>query len=204
MASVTAPSPSSALTVPPPRDGRIIGRVSARLAGGAALLAGALSLVSGVLQIVFPQDEDPSIDPRTRVILVMFTLSLWAFAVLFVGLARYARSSWGAYLAAAGTVLLTTGTVSSAINGIDLDFFPVVAMAANALWLIGAIALTVSLARAKRVSLWLVLPIPFIQLTLVFFSQLGGGVLTAVYLLILGAVLVAGRVQSRARRRRGA
>lgn len=206
MASLTSSAVAGApATIPAPRDGRVIGRVSARLAGTAAVVAGGLSLAIGVLQIVFPQDENPEIDPRTRVILLMFTLSLWALAVLFAGLARYARSSWGAFVGGAGTVLLTVGTVSSAVNGIDLEFFPLVAMAANALWLVGAIGLTVSLVRARRVSVWMALPLPLIQLTLVFFSQMGGGVLAGAYLVALGAVLLAGRVQSRiaARYRRG-
>ena len=183
-----------------PRDGRLIGRIGARLAGIAALTAGALSIVIGVLQFLFPQDEDPAIDPRTRVILAMFTVSLWAFAVLFLGLARYARSTWGAVTAASGTVLLTVGTITSAVNGIDLEFFPAVAMLANALWLVGAIALCVSLVRAKRVSLWLALPIPFLQLPLLFLSQVGGGVPAGAFLLVLGGVLLAGRIEGRARR----
>ncbi|WJL96527.1 hypothetical protein QSU92_04920 [Microbacterium sp. ET2] len=203
--STNSPVAAAAVTVPAPRGGRLISAVSARFAGAAAIVAGGLSLVTGVLQIVFPQDETPEIDPRTRIILLMFTVSLWALAVLFLGLARYARSSWGAFVAAAGTVLLTTGTVTSAVNGVDLAFFPIVAMAANALWLVGAIGLTATLARARRVSLWLVLPLPFIQLTLVFFSQMGGGVLSGAFLIILGAVLVTGRIQSRvaARLRKG-
>lgn len=183
-----------------PRDGRLIGRIGAKLAGAAALTAGALSIVIGVLQFVFPQDEDPAIDPRTRVILAMFTVSLWAFAVLFLGLARYARSSWSAVTAASGTVLLTVGTITSAVNGIDLEFFPAVAMLANAMWLVGAIALCVSLVRAKRVSLWLALPIPLLQLPLLFLSQVGGGVPAGAFLLALGGVLLAGRIEGRARR----
>lgn len=183
-----------------PRDGRLIGRVSTRLTGIAALTAGGLSVVIGVLQFLFPQDEDPAIDPRTRVILAMFTVSLWAFAVLFLGLARYARSSWGAVVAASGTVLLTVGTITSAVNGIDLEFFPIVAMLANALWLVGAIALCVSLVRARRVSLWLALPIPFLQLPLLFLSQVGGGVPAGVFLLVLGGVVLAGGLEGRARR----
>jgi hypothetical protein len=176
------------------------GRVSARLAGAAALTAGVLSVVTGVLQILFPQDEDPAIDPRTRFILAMFTVSLWALAVLFLGLARYARSSWGAIVAASGTVLLTVGTITSAVNGIDLEFFPIVAIIANALWLVGAIGLCVSLVRARRMSLWLVLALPFVQVPLLFFSQVGGGTVAGAYLVVLGGFLLAGRVQQRAAR----
>lgn len=177
------------------------GRVGHRLAGAAALTAGALSIVIGTLQILFPQDEDPTIDPRTRVILAMFTVSLWALAVLFLGLARYAGSSWGAIVAAVGTVLLTVGTITSAVNGVDLEFFPIVAMAANALWLIGSIALCVSLVRASRVGLWLAIALPFVQVPLLFLSQLGGGTVAGAYLVAVGCVLLAGRVQQRARRR---
>lgn len=184
-------SPDSAVISAPTATRRGVGD---RAAGLAALTAGALSAITGVLQIVFLQDEDPTIDPRTRIILVMFTISLWALAVLFLGLSKHARSRWGAVVAGIGTVLLTTGTVTSAINGIDLEFFPIVAMAANALWLIGAIALTVSLGRARRVSLWLVVPLPFVQVLLVFFSQMGGGLLAGAFLLVLGAILVAGRI----------
>ncbi|WP_336644580.1 hypothetical protein [Microbacterium sp. USHLN186] len=174
-----------------------IGAISDRSAGWAAATAGALSVVIGVLQVVFPQDEDPAIDPRTRGILVMFTLSLWALALLFEGLGRYARSRHGAHIAATGTVLLTLGTVTSAINGIDLDFFPIVAMAANALWLIGSIVLTVSLLRARRVRRWLVLLLPFVQVPLLFFSQMGGGVVAGAYLLLLGGALLTGRILAR-------
>ena len=195
--SASAPSAAAPATYPRP------GRISARVAGIAALFIGALSIVTGVLQFLFPQDEDPAIDPRTRIVLVMFTLSLWAFVVLFLGLSRYARSSWGAYVASAGTVLLTVGTASSAANGIDLEFFPAVAMAANALWLVGVIGLTVSLARAGQLSLWLVLGLPLVQVLLLFFSQIGGGVPAGLFVTALGIVLVAGGAQSRARRRAG-
>lgn len=201
MAPATLDSAAVSRTPAPPvsypRDGRLIGRVSARLTGIAALTAGGLSVVIGVLQFLFPQDEDPAIDPRTRLILAMFTVSLWAFAVLFLGLARYARSSWGAVVAATGTVLLTVGTITSAVNGIDLEFFPIVAMLANALWLVGAIALCVSLVRARRVSLWLALPIPFLQLPLLFLSQVGGAVPAGAFLLVLGGVVLAGGIEGR-------
>ena len=169
-------------------------RISLRLAGTAALIAGGLSLFSGVLQILFPQDEDPAIDPRTRVILVMFTISLWALALLFAGLATRARSKWGAWVAGTGTILLTLGTVTSAVNGIDLAFFPIVAMVANGLWLVGAIGLTVSLYRARKISPWLAIPLPFVQVVLVFFSQMGGGVLAGLYLLLLGALMLSARI----------
>ncbi|MFF2274311.1 hypothetical protein [Agromyces sp. NPDC058126] len=184
-----------------PRDGRLIGRIGTRLAGGAAVTAAVLSIVMGVTQALFPQDEDPAIDPRTRVLLALFTVVLWALAVVYLGLARYARSSWGATVAAAGTVLLTVGTITSAVNGIDLEFFPVVAMAANGAWLVGTIALTVSLVRAKQVSLWVALPLVLLQVCLIFLSQSGGGVPAGLFLLVIGVLFLRDRIDSRARAR---
>ena len=92
-----------------------------------------------------------------------------------------------ARLRAAG---LTVGTLSSAINGIDFSWFPVVATVANAAWLIGVVALSVSLWRAGRVhrgiaaTLWLTMPLS------IFGSQLGGGIPCGAILLALGALLL--------------
>lgn len=183
-----------------PREGRVIGLVSDRLAGTAAIVAGLLSFATGVVQFLVPQTVSDTIQPHVRVILAAFTVSLWALAVMYLGLARHARSTWGAAVAATGATLLTVGTISSAVNGADLEFFPAVAIAANGLWLVGGIALCVSLVRARRVSLWFALPLPFLQVPLLFFSQLGGGTIAGIYLLALGAVLIAGRVASRAHR----
>jgi hypothetical protein len=198
--SASQRTPSVASGVGFPREGRVISLVTDQLAGGVALLAGALSLVTGVVQFLVPQTVSDTIAPHVRVILALFTLSLWALAVMYLGLARHARSTWGAAVAAIGTTLLTVGTISSAINGADLEFFPFVAMAANGLWLVGGIGLCVSLVRARRVSLWLALPLPLLQLPLLFFSQLGGGTVAGLYLIALGVVLLTGRIASRANR----
>lgn len=183
-----------------PREGRLISLVNDRLAGIAAVVAGVLSFATGVVQALVPQTVSDTIDPHVRVILAGFTVSLWALAVMYLGLARHARSSWGAAVAAIGTTLLTVGTISSAVNGADLEFFPLVAMAANGLWLVGGIALCVSLVRARRVSMWLAVPLPLLQLPLLFFSQMGGGTVAGLYLIALGTVFLAGRIASRSRR----
>jgi hypothetical protein len=162
--------------------------------GGAALLAAVVSAGIGVTQLLYPQDESPLIDPRTRVILAGFTVTLWALAVGYLGLAGRARSAWAPRLAAAGTLLLSTGSLSSAVNGEDLAIFPVVATVANALWLAGSVWLSVSLWRAGRVHrpvaalLWVVMPLS------IFGSQLGGGVPAGAYLAVLGWLLVRGHL----------
>ncbi len=165
-------------------------RPSDRFAGWAAVLAGVFSIVMGTSQLLFPQDEDPAIDPRTRVLLVLFTLILWSLVVVHFALVRRAGSRWPAWVASAGTVLLTIGTITSAANGIDLEFFPVVAMAANALWFIGSIALTVSLLRARRLRAALAWPLPLVPVLSIFGSQLGGGIPAGAFLLLLAVLLL--------------
>jgi hypothetical protein len=165
--------------------------------GAAALLAAVVSAGIGVTQLLYPQDTDPQIDPRTRVILVGFTVVLWALAAVYLGLAGRARSAWAPRTAAAGTVLLSVGSLSSAINGEDLAVFPVVAAVANALWLVGSVALAVSLWKAGRVHrpiaalVWVPMPLS------IFGSQLGGGVPAGAYLAVLGWLLVRGHLDRR-------
>ncbi|GGH33668.1 hypothetical protein [Microbacterium album] len=166
---------------------------SDRFAAWAAVLAGVFSIVMGTSQLVFPQDEDPAIDPRTRVLLVLFTLILWSLPVIYLALTRRAGSRWPAWVASTGNVLLTVGTITSAANGIDLDFFPAVALTANALWFIGSIALAVSLLRAKRLRASLAWPLIILPVLTLLGSQLGGGIPVGAYLLLLAVALLRGK-----------
>lgn len=185
------PMATTTLPTAPPASRTATG---SRLAAGAAGLAALVAVASGVTQLLYPQDLDPAIDPRTRVLLVATTLLLWALAVVYTELGRYARSPWGARVAAAGTVLLTVGTLSSAVNGIDFAFFPPVAITANALWFAGAVWLVVSLLRAGRVSRVVALLLLIVQPATLFFSQMGGGILSGAYLAVLGFLLARGQL----------
>ncbi|MGR6966425.1 hypothetical protein ACU610_18360 [Geodermatophilus sp. URMC 61] len=169
-----------------------------RRAAAAAFGGAAISVAVGVTQLLFPQDTLAAIDPRTRVILVGTTVLLWALPVLYLRLGASAAGQWAARVASAGTVLLTVGTLSSAVNGEDLAFFPPVAIAANALWLLGSIGLSVSLWRAGRVPRAVALLVPAVVLGTIFLSQLGGGILAGAYLAAVGSLLVRGRLDRRA------
>jgi hypothetical protein len=160
-----------------------------RTAGTLALVCAGISVVTGASQILFPQDEDPAIDPRTRLILVGVSVMLWLLAAVYVRLGAYARSAWAARTAAAGAVLLTVGMISSAIRGEDFSWFPLVATVANAAWAIGSIALAVSLWRADRLHRALAAGVVLVMPGTIFLSQLGGGVLVGAYLAVLGWLL---------------
>ncbi|WP_336920949.1 hypothetical protein [Aquipuribacter sp. SD81] len=197
--ATTAEQPGTARAPRPLRvDTESATRRRDRVGGAAAVLAGVLSAAIGVTQVLFPQDLDPAIDPRTRVILVGFSLVLWALVPVHLRLAARARSRWGGVAASCGTVLLTVGTVSSAVNGADLAIFPPVAVVANALWLVGSVALAVSLWRTRRVPRAVAALLVVVMPASILGSQNGGAVLAGGYLLVVGLLLLTARLDRRA------
>ena len=171
-------------------------RRSDRRAGTAALVAAGIAVAVGVTQVLHPQDTDPAIEPRTAALLVGSSVMLWALAVLYFRLAALAGTRWPAVVASSGTVLLSAGMLSSAINGEDLSFFPAVAMVANALWFLGSIALAVSLWRGSQVPRSLVVLLPLVTPVFLFLSQMGGGVPVGAYLAVVGWLLLRGQLDS--------
>ncbi|SNS03013.1 hypothetical protein SAMN04488107_0936 [Geodermatophilus saharensis] len=186
--TTTLPTPATAPAGSPP-DSR---------AGAAALVAAGISVAVGVTQVLYPQDTDPAIDPRTAALLVATSLMLWALPVLYLRLAALAGTRWPAVAASAGTVLLSGGMLSSAVNGEDLSFFPAVALVANALWFLGSLALAVALWRSRRVSRPLVALLPLVTPVFLFLSQTGGGVPVGAYLAVVGWLLLRGQLDRRA------
>lgn len=180
-----------------PVDTETATRTRDRVGAVAALVAGVASFAIGVTQALYPQDTDPAIDPRTRLLLVAFTLVLWALVPVHLRLAARARSRWGAWVACVGTPLLTVGTITSAARGLDLEIFPVVAIAANALWFVGSIALAVSLWRARRVSPLLPVGLVVMVPCSLFLSQMGGAVVPGVWLVVVGLLMLGGRLDRR-------
>lgn len=126
--------------------------------------------------------------------LLGFTVALWALALVHVRLTDYARGAWHGRSAAVGTVLLSGGTLTSAVNGIDLAVFPAVATVANALWFVGAAGLAVALWRAGRVARPLAGLLVAVMPFSIFLSQLGGGVVAGAYLAVLGWLLLRGQL----------
>ncbi|MGY1734886.1 hypothetical protein [Geodermatophilus sp. SYSU D00684] len=186
--TTTLPTPVPAATRP---------RTSAR-AGAAALVAAGISVAVGVTQLLYPQDTDPAIEPRTAAILVGTAGMLWALPVLYLHLAALAGSRWPAVVTSTGTVLLSGGMLSSVVNGEDLAFFPAVALVANALWFLGSAALAVGLWRSGRVSRPLVALLPLVTPVFLFLSQTGGGVPVGAYLAVVGWLLLRGQLDRRA------
>lgn len=168
------------------------------LTGGRAAIAyGAFAMAMGAYQAVREDSLTVQIPTDVRVMLVCFALSLLVLVPAQLGLGRFARSALGARTASVGTPLLAVGALSSGLNGQDFSWFPLVAVAANALWFVGSSILAVSLWRAGRVRRWVALALPVSMLATLFLSQIGGGLIGGAYWLAVGLLMAAGRLARR-------
>ena len=171
--------------------------VSPLTGGRAALAYGFLAMAVGAAQAVRTGDTSVQIATGMRWILVVFALSLLVMVPAHLALGAYGRSPLGARIAAVGTPLLALGAASSAVNGQDLAWFPAVALVANALWLLGSVALGVSLWRAGRVPRWIASALPVTMPVTLFLSQLGSGLVVGAFWVALGTLMVSGHLARR-------
>ena len=184
-APTTAARPAGRLDVSPTTGGR------------AAVGYGVLAMGIGVAQAARTGDTAAQIAPGMRWILVAFAVSLLVVVPAHLALGALARSSRGARVAAVGTPLLAVGAASSAINGQDLAWFPIVAMLANALWLVGSVMLGVSLWRAGRVPRWVAVLLPVSMPVTLLGSQLGSGLPVGAFWVVVGVLMLSGRIHRR-------
>ena len=197
-------STTSPTTIPAtpgaPTDGVRPFTVERTLGGRAAVTYGLLSMGVGAAQAVRSGDTSVQIAAGMRWILVVFSVSLLVLVVAHLGVARHARSAWGAVVAGLGTPLLAVGAMSSAVNGSDLSWFPMVAVVANGLWLVGSVMLGVSLWRARRVPRWTAVLLPVSMPMTLVLSQLGSGLVVGLFWVAVGSGMLAGRFDHAARR----
>jgi hypothetical protein len=196
--TIDAPAPVGGDTNARP-DRRPTGPVTG---GRLAMAYGAAALVMGAAQAVRPpEDTVAAIDTPMRWLLALFAVSLLLVSPAHLALARFARGPLGGRLVALGTPLLAVGAMSSAVNGEDLAFFPAVAMAANALWLVGSVVLGVSLWRAGRVPRWVAVLLPVSMPVTLVLSQMGSGLLVGTFWVTLGALMTTGNLDRRTSQR---
>lgn len=161
----------------------------------AAIGYGVLAMAMGAAQAVrTAPDTSVQIAPGMRALLVLFAISLLVLVPAQLGLARFARTSLGAGLASVGVLLLALGAASSAVNGSDLSWFPLVAAIGNALWLVGSVMLAVSLWRAGLVPRWVPVLLPLTMPVTLFLSRLGGGLPAGAFWVAVGALALSQRL----------
>ena len=169
--------------------------VPSRPVAAAALAAGALQVAVGVLQAVDPGDTIPTLRPVEHLVLGLYGASLLLLAPVHLRLGGLSRARRSSLVAAGAMVLLALAMTATNLHNQDYSWFPAVAIPVNAAWLLGALALSVSLWRAGRVARWVaVLPVASLVFGLPL-SQLGGSAVAGAGWLAVGALLRAGALE---------
>ena len=173
--------------------------ISDKIAGRAAMLAGAAAAAGGVTQIVHSQRHSGNnvVGLAGYLTLSFFTVFLISVGPSFVALARRAPSGHAmkaAVAAAAGTAVLGLTSIGSIVNGHDLGLFNVVAPITNAAWLVGSIVIAVSLKRAGTVPTAVAIGLPLAWVATIPLATVGGGLLSGVYYLAIGYLLINGAI----------
>ncbi len=182
-AAPTAARPAAPPAAPP------TARTAAPLA---AMAAGVVQIAVGVVQAVDPGDTIPTLRPVEHVVLGLYAVSLVLLVPAYLGLAATTGRRRGAAAACVGMLLLSAGMTATNLHDQDYGWFPAVAVPANALWLLGTIALAVALWRTPGMPRWVALGVVLTWVGGIPLSQLGGAVVPGAYWLAVGALIGAG------------
>ncbi|MDF5756302.1 hypothetical protein [Spongiactinospora sp. TRM90649] len=165
-----------------------------RVAGPAAVAGGLAAVATGVIQAIRPQDTDPRVIGQEHLVLSLFAVSLLLVIPGLLALAAHGGPAARpvAWAISAAHVLLAFGATSSNLNGEDFSWFFYVAGSANAVMLIGAIPMAVSLWRAGRLPRPLAAALPVLWIFEIPLSQLGGGIVVGAYWILAGLALLSG------------
>ena len=176
-----------------------LNKITDKLAGRAAMVAAVVFAAGGVTQIVHSQRHAGNrvVGVAGYLVLSFCVVALSAAAPSFIVLARKARSSASTkagVAAAAGTAALGLTSIASIVNGHDLGLFNVVAPITNAAWLVGSIVIAVSLKRAGTVPTAVAIGLPLAWVATIPLATVGGGLLSGVYYLAIGYLLINGAI----------
>jgi hypothetical protein len=182
------PSVTTTLTASPTTD-------RSAVAGWAGIAGGVASAIVGAIQVVRVEDFDPVVDGTEHVMLglVAAALALWIPAYLALGRRTGTRAGRiGGYLAASGCALLAFGTTSTNLHDQDYSWFSVVAVPANAAWLIGSLTLAVVTFRRRTLPRWLAVAVALVWVTSIILSQAGGNLIAGAIWCVIGYLMVSG------------
>ncbi len=173
--------------------------ISARLAAASALGAAAGSTLLGSLMLAHEQSSESTIvgiEHLTVAALSATCLMIVPVALFLGGLTGRPRR---ALVACTGLVLLAVLATISNVRGSDPSFFAAVAAPANLLWVGGLTALAVPLWRGRHVPRALAAGLPLTWALTIPLSLLGGGLLAAVYWLLIARAILPVPAGSRTR-----
>jgi hypothetical protein len=153
-----------------------------RVAAAGAIVGGAAFAVAGALQVTGLDWKENAVEtPLQHVAMALFAVALVSLVPALRALGR----AWP--VAAAGQLAIAAASTVSNIRGVDASWFPAAAIAGNAVWIAGTIALAVTLFRRR--SRLLAAGIVVAYLGAIPLAPLGGGLLTGAYWIAVGYLL---------------
>ena len=174
--------------------------ISPRLAAAGALVGGAAFAVAGALQATgLDWNENTVETPLQHVTMVFIAVALVALVPAVAALGRSAggRLRLGWVGIAVGQFTIAAASTVSNVRGVDAAWFPAVAVAANAVWILGTFALAIGLYRSRRVPRLVAVGLVAAYLGAIPFGMVGGGLVTGCYWLAIGYLLSFGALERR-------
>jgi hypothetical protein len=166
-------------------------RAAARLV--AAGTATAVGFATGaILELTNLHWQDTQVHTAAqRITMIAFVVGLLASVPLLAALGRASGrvGLWAARAAIGAQLTIAALTIDSVIQGHDAAFFNPVAAVTNAIWLMAAITLAVSLLRHRAVPRPLAIGVAVAYACTIPLAQAGGGLLAAGYWLAVAVYL---------------
>jgi hypothetical protein len=173
---------------------------SSRLAAAGAAVGGTAFAVAGALQATgLNWTEDAVETPLQHLTMALFAIGLVAVIPTVAALARLARGRgrYGWIAIAVGQAGVAAAATVSNFRGVDAAWFPAVAVAANALWIVGTFTLAFALWRSRLVSRLVAAGLVVAYVGAIPVAGVGGGILTGCYWLAVGYLLTLGALERR-------
>ena len=165
-----------------------------RFAAPAAMAAAAALGVGGVINATHDQSSTTTTVGIEHVSLGGFGLSLILLvpAVLYLG--RLAGRPRFAAASSIGMTVLGLLTVVSNVRGSDPSFFGAVAVPTNLAWLVGYVAIAISLKRRRAVPTAIAIGLPVSWFFTIPLGSVGGTIVAGAYWLVVGWMLAHGEL----------
>jgi hypothetical protein len=182
--TTTTAEPATPRTGPPSLAHR------GEFAAGVLAALGAIACVAqGIIEIAHGGLPEKVTTASEHAGLALFAAALVLVIPAVVALGRRAGRSQPALIAAAGLAALAAVSVVSDVAGHDPAIFTVTAPIANAAWLGGFVWLAVRLTRRRLVPRAIAIGLPISYLCTIPLATHGGGILAAIYWLMVAALL---------------
>jgi hypothetical protein len=169
-----------------------------KLLAALAVAGGALWFAAGAIHLTGPEIHEDLVQTTVEhTILALFSGALVLTAAGVAVLGRLAGNHAGTLVAIIGMIALALAGTASNLHGEDYEWFMIAAPVTNLMWLIGSVAVAVSLKRTGRVSRWVYIGLPLVQILALPLHPIGGGLVGGAYWIAVGMMLAAGAIDRR-------